>query len=91
MRSCRAFRMLGPFIAILGSVIADTCKFTFLFFEFYIPYTVAFWILFGGKPNGEVMGDNAADWANFNDLMYSVWGIYLMGDFNWDGIATVGY
>ena len=47
MRSCRAFRTLGPFIAILGSVAKDTLKFAFLFFEFFIPYTMAFWIIFG--------------------------------------------
>lgn len=51
MRSVRSFQSVGPFIVILGSVINDTIKFTFLFFEFYIPYTVAFWILFGGKEN----------------------------------------
>ena len=38
---------MGPFISILGSVINDTMKFAFLFFEFFIPYTVGFWILFG--------------------------------------------
>ena len=47
MRSCRAFRTLGPFIAILGSVINDTLKFAFLFFEFFIPYTMGFWIIYG--------------------------------------------
>lgn len=74
MRSCRAFRSLGPFIAILGSVIADTLKFAFLFFEFFIPYTVGFWILFGGKHHGKTMGDdNAKDWSLFNDLIFSVW------------------
>ena len=77
MRSCRAFRSLGPFIAILGSVIADTLKFAFLFFEFFIPYTVGFWILFGGKKHGEKMGDNAKDWAKFNDLVFSVWQVRL--------------
>ena len=79
MRSCRAFRSLGPFIAILGSVIADTLKFAFLFFEFFIPYTVGFWILFGGPVHGKQMGENKKDWQNFNDLVFSVWQVsYLM-------------
>ena len=73
MRSCRAFRSLGPFIAILGSVIQDTLKFAFLFFEFFIPYTVGFWILFGGPVHGKKMGENSKDWQNFNDLVFSVW------------------
>ncbi|XP_065055381.1 transient receptor potential cation channel subfamily A member 1-like isoform X4 [Rhopilema esculentum] len=89
MRSCRAFRSLGPFIAILGSVIADTLKFAFLFFEFFIPYTVGFWILFGGPVHGKQMGENKKDWQNFNDLVFSVWQMTLIGDFNWDGLVAV--
>ena len=73
MRSCRGFRSLGLFIAILGSVIANTLKFGFLFFEFFIPYTVGFWIIFGGSTNGKKMGENSKDWQNFNDLVFSVW------------------
>ena len=52
-----------------GSVISDTMKFAFLFFEFFIPYTVGFWILFGNKENSTV------DWKKFNDLTYSVWSV----------------
>lgn len=89
MRSCRAFRSLGPFIAILGSVIADTMKFAFLFFEFFIPYTVGFWILFGGPLHGKKMGEEAKDWEKFNDLTFSVWSMTLMGDFNWDGLVII--
>ncbi|XP_065663270.1 uncharacterized protein LOC100211734 [Hydra vulgaris] len=90
MRSCRAYRSLGPFIAILGSVIADTMKFAFLFFEFFIPYVVGFWILFGGKINAKTMGDGSAvNWEHFNDLMFSVWSMTLMGDFDWNGLVAV--
>ena len=78
MRSCRGFRSLGPFIAILGSVIADTLKFAFLFFEFFIPYTVGFWIIFGGSVNGKKMGENKKDWQNFNDLIFSVWQVRIL-------------
>ena len=56
MRSCRAFRTLGPFIAILGSVAKDTLKFAFLFFEFFIPYTMGFWIIFGDGEFGGGVG-----------------------------------
>lgn len=66
MRSCRPFRSLGPFIEILGSVIADTLKFAFLFFEFYIPYAVAFWILFGGDHKASQMIDQAGGEVCFN-------------------------
>ena len=54
-------------------------KFAFLFFEFYIPYVVGFWILFGGPNHAETM-DAAEDtdpesWEKFNDLMFSVWSV----------------
>ena len=54
-----------------GSVIEDTMKFAFLFFEFFIPYTVGFWIIFGGPENPDT------DWTKFNDLIYSVWGVSI--------------
>ena len=73
MKSFRAIRSLGPFIAILGSVVFDTLKFGFLFFDFFIPYAVGFWILFGGAEHGKLMGTNRKDWQNFNDLVFSVW------------------
>ena len=52
-------------------------KFAFLFFEFFIPYTVGFWILFGGPKNGKKMGDGSANWQNFNDLTFSVWSVSI--------------
>ena len=62
----------------LGSVIADTMKFAFLFFEFYVPYTVGFWILFGGEKHGKVMGDDGRkNWEKLNDLMFSVWSVSI--------------
>ena len=73
MRSCRPFKGLGVFIAILSYVIVATLKFAFLFFEFYIPYVVGFWIMFGGDEHAKLMGADAIDWRRFNDLLYSVW------------------
>ena len=104
MRSCRPFRTLGPFIEILGSVISDTMKFAFLFFEFFIPYAVAFWIIFGGHHNAQIMdgeeegmmedeehgaNDKSQDWRRFYDLIYTMWSMSLMGGFNWDGLVIV--
>ena len=47
MKNFRPFIFFGPFIAILGYVIQDTLKFSFLYFEFYIPYCAIIWIIFG--------------------------------------------
>ncbi|XP_066925009.1 uncharacterized protein [Clytia hemisphaerica] len=87
MRSCRVFQTLGPFIAILGSVVVDTAKFSFLLFEFFIPYTVGFWIIFGGPENASKMIKN--DWENFNDLTFSVFGMTLMDNYDFNGLVAV--
>ena len=52
-------------------------KFAFLFFEFFIPYTVAFWILFGGNRTGDDKEIAHPDWKQFNDLVYSIWTVSL--------------
>eukprot|EP00794_Sanderia_malayensis_P014118 gene14118-15594_t len=49
IKYCRAFETLGPFISMLGHVMAATYKFAFLFLVIFIPYCCAVWILFGGK------------------------------------------
>ena len=85
MKSCRPFPTLGPFITMLGHVIVDTITFAFLFFEFFIPYAVGFWILFGGHINANTMeaaGKKSIDWQLFNDLIFTVWQVTLnTGDF----------
>ena len=65
----------------LGHIISDTMKFCFLFFEVFIPYTVAFWILFGeDRTKNEREGQGPYDdWNKFNDLVYAIWSVrYLM-------------
>ena len=88
MRSCRAFKSLGVFIAILSYVIVATLKFAFLFFEFYIPYVVGFWIMFGGEQHAKLMGNNAVNWRKFNDLLYSVWQVGIPKNYN-DCISSI--
>lgn len=95
MKSCRPFTTLGPFITMFGHVIKDTITFGFLFFEFFIPYTVGFWILFGGPVNAAVINEaggdefSAVDWEKFNDLLFSVWQVTLNVDFNMSALTTV--
>ena len=55
MKVFRAFVSLGPFIVMIGSIIDDTLKFAFLYFEFFIPYVCAFWIVFGGAKNAQIV------------------------------------
>ncbi len=92
MKSCRPFTSLGPFITMLGHVMQDTLRFAFLFFEFFIPYVCAFWIIFGGHVNAGIMekeGADSIDWKKFNDLTFSVWMVTLIADFNFDGLIAV--
>ncbi|XP_065055117.1 uncharacterized protein LOC135683708 [Rhopilema esculentum] len=92
MKSCRPFKSLGPFITMLGHVMQDTLRFAFLFFEFFIPYVCAFWIIFGGEKNAQKMEAASAesvDWKKFNDLTFSVWMVTLIADFNFDGLVAV--
>jgi len=40
---------VGAFVAMLGEIVMAVARFGFLFAEFFIPFTCAFWVLFGGK------------------------------------------
>lgn len=51
-RSLRFLQSLGPFIAMLGECLTATAQFGFLFFEFFIPFACAFWVIFGGNREG---------------------------------------
>ena len=92
MKVFRGFVTLGPFIVMIGHIIDDTLKFGFLYFEVYVPYVCAFWIVFGGSKNAAIMERNGQDskgWEEFNDLMYSVWQLTVVGNYPWDSLLAV--
>lgn len=92
MKVFRAFEALGPFIVMIGHIIKDTLIFGFLYVEFFIPYVCAFWIIFGGDENAQKMKDAGQDsegWRTFNNLMYSVWEITVVGNYSWDSLLVV--
>ena len=92
MKVFRPFGNLGPFIVMIGHIIDDTLKFGFLYFIVYIPYVCAFWIVFGGPKNAEIMesaGQDSKGWRNLNDLMYSVWQLTVVGNYPWDSLLVV--
>lgn len=92
MKAFRGFETLGPFIVMIGHIIDDTLKFGFLYFEIYVPYVCAFWIVFGGSKNAATMesqGQDSTGWENFNDLMYSVWQLTVVGNYPWDSLLVV--
>jgi hypothetical protein len=59
---------------------------------FYIPFVCAFWINFGGDVNAEKMkqaGQDSEGWRTFNNLMYSVWEITVVGNYPWDSLLVI--
>ncbi|XP_028415191.1 transient receptor potential cation channel subfamily V member 5-like [Dendronephthya gigantea] len=92
MKVFRAFEALGPFIVMIGHLIKDTLIFGFLYIMFYIPFICAFWINFGGDENAEKMrkaGQDSEGWRTFNNLMYSVWEITVVGNYPWDSLLVI--
>ena len=81
LQSCLAFQSLGPFITLLGHVVDDTFKFGFLFFEFFIPYACAFWMLFGGLENSKKTGDDS--WVKVNDMIFTIYQMTLIENIQW--------
>ena len=77
---------------MLAHIMRDTLRFGFLYFEFFIPYIIAFWMLFGGNERGAVMvknGQSSDGWQNVNDLIYSVWLITVIGEYDYSALTSV--
>ncbi|XP_070555880.1 transient receptor potential cation channel subfamily V member 3-like isoform X2 [Ptychodera flava] len=82
MKSCRAFRALGPFIVMLGKIVMDVVRFLYLYLEFWIPYCCAFWMIFG--VTGEVQG-----MESFYGVAYSLFRITLVDEYDYEGMKDV--
>eukprot|EP00794_Sanderia_malayensis_P014065 gene14065-15531_t len=92
MKVLRTFQALGPFIVMIGHIVDDTLKFLFLYIQVFIPFVCAFWILFGGDENAALMkaaGQPVESWQKFNDLVYTVSQITVVGDFAFDSITAI--
>ncbi|XP_030011253.1 transient receptor potential channel pyrexia [Sphaeramia orbicularis] len=82
MKHVRAFRVMGPFIVMLGSIVGDVMCFLFLYVEIFIPYACSFWIMFGGLPTVPSM---QSVWG----LLYSLYRITLVDEYEYDAMVTV--
>jgi len=92
MKVLRTFEALGPFIVMIGHIVDDTLKFLFVYFLLFVPYVCAFWIIFGGSSNAAIMkkaSQPTTSWEKFNDLVYTVSQITVVGDFAFDSITAV--
>eukprot|EP00795_Rhopilema_esculentum_P002084 gene2084-17654_t len=93
LKACRMYKLAGQYIAICGNVVYALGQFAFLFFLFFIPFNVAFWIFFGGKENGKIIGERyqhlAKAFENLNDVIYSVWTLTLVVGFPMKALVVI--
>ncbi|XP_062375436.1 transient receptor potential cation channel subfamily A member 1 [Sardina pilchardus] len=82
MKHVRAFRVMGPFIVMLGKIVGDVLRFLFLYAEIYIPYACAFWIIFGGTAAVPSM-------QTVPKLLYSLYRITLVDEYEFDAMVAV--
>ncbi|KAM9700104.1 uncharacterized protein ACNS7B_003338 isoform 2-T2 [Menidia menidia] len=82
MKHVRAFRLMGPFIVMLGSIVGDVLRFLFLYADIFIPYACSFWIMFGGSPSVPSM-------QSVSGLLYSLYRITLVDEYEYAAMVTV--
>ncbi|XP_043993235.1 transient receptor potential cation channel subfamily A member 1 isoform X2 [Gambusia affinis] len=82
MKHVRAFRLMGPFIVMLGNIVGDVMCFLFLYAEIFIPYACSFWIIFGGTSSVPSM-------QSVSGLLYSLYRITLVDEYEYAAMVTV--
>ncbi|XP_018518295.1 transient receptor potential cation channel subfamily A member 1 [Lates calcarifer] len=82
MKHVRAFRLMGPFIVMLGNIVGDVMCFLFLYAEIFVPYACSFWIIFGGSSSVPSM-------QSVSGLLYSLYRITLVDEYEFTAMATV--
>ncbi|XP_039640343.1 transient receptor potential cation channel subfamily A member 1-like isoform X2 [Perca fluviatilis] len=82
MKHVRAFRLMGPFIVMLGNIVGDVMRFLFLYAEIFIPYACSFWIIFGGSASVPSM-------QSVPGLLYSLYRITLVDEYEYAAMVTV--
>ncbi|XP_057290140.1 uncharacterized protein LOC130612805 [Hydractinia symbiolongicarpus] len=83
-RYVRYEQSLGRFIVMLEESAIASVTFAFLFFEFFIPCVVAFWVLFGGVKKESEGGE----YEKFNDLVYQLYLLAIVGDYDYDTLQA---
>lgn len=80
MKYVRAFRLMGPFIVMLGNIAGDVMCFLFLYAEIFIPYACSFWIIFGGSiPSMQCVGD----------LLFTLYRMTLVDEYDYASMAAL--
>ena len=84
-RCFKYHQTLGPFVEMLQECALASTRIGFLFFEFVIPFAVAFWVFFGGV----AVKGGSTEYLNFNDLLYQLWLLAFIGDYELDTLLKV--
>ncbi|XP_013392770.1 uncharacterized protein LOC106160659 isoform X2 [Lingula anatina] len=101
MKSAKAFSLLGPFIVMLGHILGDVIKFLFLYLEFYIPFSCAYWMLFGGtkviddstlfpNPYGNLTVQ-ATGFQDVGELIFSMFRLSMVDDYDYEGMRKADF
>lgn len=84
LKSCRPFPALGIFITMFGYAIKETLNFMGMFCIFSVPYTIGFWMIFGGALDEsdpllreQPEEDLNVGWTHFHEIMYFSWQVTL--------------
>ena len=81
VRRLRPLPFFGPFIVMLSHVAWDTMIFLVLFLTFFIPYSCAFWMIFGGVTTG-------VNGKEIQGLVYTIFQMSVVGRLEWENIST---
>jgi len=81
MKYCRAFRQLGPFIVMLTKMGSDILRFLYLYLEFLIPFSVSFWMIFGGLSFIPTM-------LRVDRVIVSLYRLTLVDDYQFDEMTS---
>ncbi|XP_070556667.1 polycystin-2-like protein 1 [Ptychodera flava] len=58
-------------------ILGDVARFSFLYMVFYIPYTSAFWMMFGG---------DVEEFETVSETLFSLFRLTLVDEYNYDGL-----
>lgn len=83
-RCLKYHQTIGPFVGMLEECLSASAQIGFLFMEFFIPFAGAFWVLFGGEHH-----EGGDSYATVNDLLYQLWLLSFIGDYDYDTLNDI--
>ena len=82
LKYARAFSALGPFIIIIGYALKDILRYVFVFAIFIIPFSVCFWIVFGGRVDDPSV-------SSLPRVVFMLYRVSLVDEYPFDAMTNV--